>query len=74
MFQESGYIFKVGDSEKLVYGTICVVSADNPASNLLGGFKESAAANKLCRQCKTTADQAKSRVSKLIGSACRHSV
>ena len=55
MFQESGYIFKVNDSEKLVYyGTIGVVSAENPESDLLGGFKESAAAIKLCCQCKTT--------------------
>ena len=38
--QESGYTFTIGDVEQTVFGTICVISADNPANNLLGGFKE----------------------------------
>ena len=33
------------------YGTLCIVSADNPASCSLGGFKESVSANHPCRQC-----------------------
>ena len=38
-------------SPRLFYGTLCVVSADNPASCSLGGFKESVSAFRACRQC-----------------------
>ena len=36
-----------------MYGTVAIVSADNPASNCLGGFKESSVAYHPCRQCMT---------------------
>lgn len=52
--------FEVSGSPKLFYGTVCVVSADNPASCLLGGFKESSSAHLPCRQCLGTRDQIKS--------------
>lgn len=32
-------------------GTVSVVSADNPASAALGGFKQSASAFRFCRHC-----------------------
>lgn len=32
-------------------GTISVISADNPASAALGGFKQSASAFRFCRHC-----------------------
>ena len=32
-------------------GTVSIVSADNPASAALGGFKESASAFRFCRHC-----------------------
>lgn len=34
-----------------MFGSLCVVSADNPASCSLGGFKESTSAYLPCRQC-----------------------
>ena len=37
-------------------GTVTIVSADNPASTSLGGFKESAAAFRFCRHCTGTED------------------
>lgn len=37
----------------VVYGTISVISADNPASSSLGGFKEGGLAYRFCRQCMT---------------------
>ena len=58
--QENGVEFMVSGSPKLFYGTVCVVSADNPASCLLGGFKESTSAHLPCRQCLGTKDQIKS--------------
>ena len=42
--QESGYTFHIRGGTKLVYGTVAAVSADNLASNALGGFKESCSA------------------------------
>ena len=32
-------------------GTVSIVCADNPASTLLGGFKQSASAFRCCRHC-----------------------
>ena len=36
------------------YGTICLVLADNLASNAMGGFKEGSTAHRGCRQCLST--------------------
>ena len=41
------------------WGTLCLVSADNLASNALGGFKEGSTANRGCRQCLATIDELK---------------
>ena len=46
-----------------VYGTIAAVSADNPASNALGGFKEGFTAFRHCRQCMGTSAECKHEVS-----------
>jgi hypothetical protein len=35
-------------------GTVTVVSADNPASSALGGFKQSPSAFRFCRHCTGT--------------------
>lgn len=37
-----------------MYGSLCVVSADNSASAACGGFKESTSAYRPCRQCMAT--------------------
>lgn len=37
-------------------GTVSIVSADNPASTSLGGFKKTAAAFRFCRHCTGTED------------------
>ena len=57
--------------EKLYFGALCAVSADNLASLAslaLGGFKESCTAYRMCRQCMATRDSAKTKVSGYIGS------
>ena len=38
------------------HGTVTIVSADNPASTSLGGFKETAAAFRFYRHCTGTED------------------
>lgn len=65
---ENGYEFNVSGFPRLFYGALCVISADNPASCSLGGFKESASAFRPCRQCLTTKDEIKSefRASKFV--------
>lgn len=60
LFQEAGYTFDVHGMPYLKYGTISIVSADNLASNLLGGFKEGSTAYRGCRQCFATPSQMKS--------------
>ena len=42
-----------------MYGTITIVSADNLASNALGGFKEGSTAHRGCRQCLATRSEMK---------------
>ena len=42
--------------------TLALVSADNPASNGMGGFKESASATCHCRQCLGTSEETKQKV------------
>ena len=40
-----------------------VVSADNPASASLGGFKQSASAYRFCRHCMGVSEEIQSKVS-----------
>ena len=53
----NGYIFQVLGVSRELYGTLAVISANNPASTCLGGFKECSSANYLCRQCHTSNDE-----------------
>lgn len=46
----------------MMYGCLCVVSADNLGSQALGGFKESCSAIRFCRQCMATHDSARTEV------------
>lgn len=59
--QESGCTFQMS-GPKTIYGTIAVVSADNLASNALGGFKEGFTALRHCRQCMGTYEECKREV------------
>ena len=49
--------------ESMIFGTIALLSADNPASSACGGFKEGSTAYWYCRQCFATVDETKSIVS-----------
>ena len=55
--------FSVNGERKNLYGTIAAVSADNLGSLLLGGFKESCTAYKLCRHCMATKEDTETWVS-----------
>ena len=50
-------------TKKNLYGTIAIGSADNPASSVLGGFKEGFTAFCHCRQCMGTLEECKNEVS-----------
>ena len=59
LLQESGHTFTVCGSLRNYRGTLALVSADNPASCALGGFKESSSAYRHCRQCMGTKEEMK---------------
>ena len=69
-------MFKVNGTFRKYYGTVTLVSADNPASSALGGFKESTSAYRPCRQCLGTNDEIKHQVilSLTIHKSCTYSV
>ena len=47
-------------------GTVTIVSADNPASASLGGFKQSPSAFRFCRHCMGSEDDIQSKVCSLM--------
>lgn len=56
----------IGGSQRVVYGALAVVSADNLGSLALGGFKESCSASKLCRHCMATKEDSQTKVKYLM--------
>lgn len=44
-------MFQIRVQPQMKWGTLCLVPADNLASNILGGFKEGSTARKGCRHC-----------------------
>ena len=46
----------------IIKGTVACISADNPASSALAGFKEGALAHHPCRHCMITSDEMSSKV------------
>lgn len=64
--QEKGYPFIFDNNSVVLYGTITTISADNPASCALGGFKESTSAYRLCRQCMATREDAAKKVYNVV--------
>ena len=57
LLQETGHTLSLKEGPTVVYGTIAAVSADNPASSALGGFKEGSQAYRFCHQCYITLDK-----------------
>ena len=66
MLQEKGYDFDVHKGKKTFFVTIVIFSADNQASNSLGGFKESMAAYCFCWQCKANSEENKAMVGSVL--------
>ena len=60
--QDEGVVFMVNGKNITFKGSLTIVSADNPASALLGGFKQSASAFKYCRHCNGTSSDVQSKV------------
>ena len=61
-FQDEGVSFMVKGEAINFRGTVTIVSADNPASALLGGFKQSASAFRYCRHCYGTSVDMQTKV------------
>lgn len=51
-----GTTFNVAGRQEQFYGTIALASADNLASQQLGGYKQLASAYRRCRYCMATRD------------------
>ena len=62
IIQEKGVEFCINGRQKIIYGTLAVVSADNLGSLLLGGFKESCTAFRMCRYCMATKEESNTQV------------
>ena len=62
LYQDDGASFTVKGETLNFRGTVTIVSADNPASALLGGFKQSASAFRYCRHCTGTSLDIQSKV------------
>lgn len=58
----SGTSFTCASIPRFYYGTLALVSADNPASNDMGGFKKSSSALRHCRQCLGTQSETREEV------------
>lgn len=65
-------MFEVHGRKRTMFGTVAAISADNLGSLLLGGFKESCTAYKMCRHCTATQQTAKTKVEFL--NACFYNV
>ena len=51
LFQDSGVPFMVDGQITYLRGTLTIGSADNPAANLIGGYKSLTSAFRKCRTC-----------------------
>lgn len=60
--QENGVEFLIHGKPKVMFGTVALVSADNLGSLLLGRFKESCSAYRMCRHCLCTKDESTTQV------------
>lgn len=60
--KETGVTLNINGEMCNFQGTITVVSADNPASAYMGGFKQSATAFRFCRHCMGTKEEIESQV------------
>ena len=54
--------FMVQGQERSFRGTLALVCADNPAGNLLGGFKTLTSAFRRCRLCLASNDDKQEKV------------
>ena len=60
--QDSGVTFIVEGERKQLRGTLTVVSADNPAAQLVGGYKQLHSAVRKCRDCLAVGDDMQTKV------------
>ena len=62
MFDGQGVEFSINGKPQIIFGALAVVSADNLGSLLVGGFKESCSAYRLCRHCMATKEDTETQV------------
>ena len=57
-----GLELAIGNKTEIWYGTVTIFSADNLASQFIGGYKQLASTLRKCRFCMATDDQVQSKV------------
>ena len=68
--QDSGVTFIVEGERKQLRGTLTVVSADNPAAQLVGGYKQLHSATRKCRDCLAVSDDMQTKVMPITTCSC----
>ena len=51
LIKDKGILFVIGEQTVKLRGTLVAVSADNPAANLIAGYKSLTSAFRKCRSC-----------------------
>ena len=62
ILQDAGVPFIVEGKIHYLQGTLTIASADNPASNLMGGYKSLTSAFRKCRTCMAVATDMQTKV------------
>lgn len=62
VLQMNGVPFVIDGRTQHFRGTVSIISADNPASASLGGFKQSSSAFRFCRHCMGAEDDIQNKV------------
>ena len=60
--QDDGCVFFVDEEFVRVRGTLTLVSADNPAANLIAGYKSLTSAFRKCRTCMAVTEDMRTQV------------
>ena len=62
LLQVDGVPFLINGKTQYLRGALTSVVADNPASNLIGGFKNLSSAYRKCRDCLATSEEIQTMV------------
>lgn len=68
--QDEGVTFSIEGARRNLRGTLVIGSADNPAAQLMGGYKQLHSAVRKCRDCLAVYDDIQTKVHTIIDIYC----